>query len=88
MTLMRPKVCRYCGCTEEDACTLPTGDPCSWYEATRTVCTNPGCVRKFEAVKAENRAKAAREKAERRMSSADVHDAIRRGNKPKKKVAR
>lgn len=27
------RVCRVCGCTEEDACVLPLGGCCTWVEA-------------------------------------------------------
>lgn len=67
-----PGVCRYCSCTADNACRLPDGDTCSWYDKDRTVCTAPGCVRAFEAVK-----KAIRTAARPvRRSSADVHRLI------------
>ena len=42
--------CRYCGCTEKKACevrTIPGSkatQPCSWIDATKTICSNPKCV--------------------------------------------
>ncbi len=42
-------VCRYCGCTEDDACRIPGGDACSWLDAHRTVCNAPRCVGQFHA---------------------------------------
>lgn len=37
--------CRFCGCTEEDAC--PGG--CSWANEDQTVCDNPDCLEQFRA---------------------------------------
>ena len=41
-----PGVCVKCGCTEEDCsgCVARTGAPCSWVDATRTLCS--ACVEK------------------------------------------
>jgi ParB/RepB/Spo0J family partition protein len=44
--------CRFCGCTEKKACkvrTIPGSkqtQPCSWIDATKTICSNPECVAK------------------------------------------
>jgi hypothetical protein len=32
-----------------DACTLTNGDPCSWFDAQRLVCSNPCCIVKERA---------------------------------------
>jgi ParB/RepB/Spo0J family partition protein len=42
-----PGECRFCGCTEDDACE----GGCSWVDAKQTVCSNPDCIAqwKFEA---------------------------------------
>jgi hypothetical protein len=37
-----------CGCTEEHACDLPDGTPCSWADPQETVCT--GCAAGMEYV--------------------------------------
>ncbi|HVJ09301.1 MAG TPA: ParB/RepB/Spo0J family partition protein [Acidisarcina sp.] len=44
-------VCRYCDCTEENACGAceVDGAPCSWANAERTVCNRPGCVEQWNA---------------------------------------
>lgn len=49
--MKRPRagVCRFCGCTERNACGiyLPMDFDtvtCSWLDATRTVCTNVRCI--------------------------------------------
>lgn len=39
-------VCKYCGCTKDDACRLEDGS-CSWVNAEQTVCSNPDCVESF-----------------------------------------
>lgn len=41
--VIAPGTCRHCGCTEERACRLHTGDPCCWVDRTRLVCSNPAC---------------------------------------------
>ena len=41
-------VCHYCGCTEDNACRLPNGDPCGWLRWGR-VCNAPNCIRAFQA---------------------------------------
>lgn len=38
-------VCRFCGCTEDDACE----GTCSWANEEQTVCTNPECLERFRA---------------------------------------
>jgi hypothetical protein len=35
--------CRYCGCTEDNACLLKDG-PCSWAFIEIPCCSNPKCV--------------------------------------------
>lgn len=47
-----PGICRFCGCTEYNACTSKkgTGDPfgtCSWLDETETVCNGPYCIHEF-----------------------------------------
>jgi hypothetical protein len=44
--------CRYCGCTEDDACDLG-GVGCAWYRQPNHrglgVCSNPECVKAYLA---------------------------------------
>lgn len=35
--------CKYCGCTEDNACRLPEGGTCWWLVKARDVCTGPRC---------------------------------------------
>jgi ParB family chromosome partitioning protein len=50
--------CRYCHCTEKKACKLTpipgskATQPCSWIDATKTVCSNPTCVTAAKKAKA------------------------------------
>ena len=48
-------VCRVCGCSELDPCVIPVLEQagcvrrrgmqtCSWFDAQRTLCTNPQCI--------------------------------------------
>lgn len=51
-------VCRYCGCTENRACTitLPAGDAagCLWIDVEKTVCSSAMCLEKALEDGAEN----------------------------------
>ena len=42
--MIAPGTCRHCNCTELNACRLEDGDPCSWTDGERTVCSNPKCI--------------------------------------------
>jgi ParB family chromosome partitioning protein len=42
-------VCKFCRCTEDDACRLDGGVNCSWMDAEQTVCSNPDCVAQYKA---------------------------------------
>ena len=44
--IIAPGHCRYCQCTEDNACKLPSGDTCCWLDRERTVCSNDGCARR------------------------------------------
>jgi hypothetical protein len=79
--VIRAGTCRHCGCTEEDPCRLNTGEPCSWADDTRTVCSRPSCM-KAEAARKRS-AKAARPK---RLTAADVHALIRGRKRSCRKV--
>jgi ParB/RepB/Spo0J family partition protein len=41
-------VCKFCGCTEDDACRLDGGANCSWTNVEETVCSNPDCLAQFK----------------------------------------
>jgi hypothetical protein len=50
--------CRYCGCTETNACRIRdflddmiVG--CSWFTGDQTVCTNPKCISAHRKAKRE-----------------------------------
>jgi len=45
----RPGTCLYCKCTEDRPRRAPDGDPCHWFNAERTVCSMPDCVRQHFA---------------------------------------
>lgn len=54
----RRGICRYCRCTENNACRItikPRGNPalkasitCCWMNKQQTVCSAPSCVRKYK----------------------------------------
>jgi hypothetical protein len=83
MATIIPGTCRYCGCTDPNACRLAGGEPCGWIDSTRTVCSSPPCVLAYQAAQA--RAREAFRQATRKLTPAEVHERIRnRGRKPKK----
>lgn len=75
MTLIAPGRCRHCGCTEDNPCTLRTGEPCCWADSTRTTCNSTPCEIAEAARQAAIKAAciAARPK---RMNSVDIHQLI------------
>lgn len=66
-----PGVCRYCRCTEANACRLPEGDTCWWINAGRDVCSNPACIRRLYADKAIRDAELRRRT--RKRTPAEIH---------------
>ncbi|MEJ7831298.1 MAG: hypothetical protein WKF79_00145 [Nocardioides sp.] len=50
--MIRPGMCRVCGCTENRPCSIPAGkasQTCGWVpNSDRTLCDNPDCVAKDE----------------------------------------
>lgn len=62
---VQPGVCRYCKCTELNACrTPPSGEPCCWADERRTVCSNPSCLAQWRIDRERDRRE--REDAARR----------------------
>ncbi|MDR3799706.1 MAG: ParB/RepB/Spo0J family partition protein [Terracidiphilus sp.] len=47
--------CKFCGCTEDDACRLEGGVNCSWVNAEQTVCSNPDCVAQYDSEQGETK---------------------------------
>ena len=41
---LEPGTCRFCGCTEQNACRLEDGEACAWADMSRTVCSAPACL--------------------------------------------
>lgn len=56
MSMIQPGTCRHCGCTEDDACRLETGDPCWWTDREQVVCSSPSCILAEQARLARARA--------------------------------
>lgn len=77
--------CRFCGCDPlAEPCRVPGGDECGWYDAARTGCSAPPCVRAYERLRGI--AKAEQKASQRRRTPAEIHALIcGRGRKPKKK---
>jgi hypothetical protein len=74
--------CRFCRCTEDDPCRIPGGDSCSWYVATRDVCTAPGCITAYHA---ELRRKMSRNK---RRTPAEIHALMKEEKNAKQRAYR
>lgn len=36
--------CRFCKCTEGDACRLESGETCWWMTKDKNLCSNPKCI--------------------------------------------
>lgn len=83
MSVIMPGVCRHCRCTGE-SCTLPGGDKCGWFDATRTVCSN--CIKAEMRRRADVRAEFYRNKP-KRLTSVDIHE-LKCGRAKKSKRAR
>ncbi len=69
MTRIVPGVCRYCGCTADASCRLPSGEACCWMDSLRTLCSGPACLRAFY--------REPKRKQPKRLTTADVHAQIR-----------
>lgn len=52
----KPGTCRYCGCTETTPCDVGVDGACAWVDKPHTVCSNPKCLRKFNAEKKTKKA--------------------------------
>ncbi len=46
--ILKPGVCRVCGCTEDSPCLLDEGEqgsvPCWWVDRAHTLCSNTSCL--------------------------------------------
>jgi hypothetical protein len=81
--------CRYCRCTEDNPCRLPEGDACSWFDRSRTVCTNPACLTAIFAAQYREKEQAARAQAQarRRRTPGEVAALIVAEKKQKRQAA-
>lgn len=77
--------CRQCGCSEDSLCTLPNGEPCSWYDAERTVCTAPACI--LALGREQGRMQAARDRRNKKKTPAEIHALILRKRRGKRGAA-
>ena len=48
----KPGTCRFCGCTETTPCDVGVEGACAWIDKSHTACSNPKCLRRFNAEKA------------------------------------
>ena len=78
--------CRFCHCTESNACKLPTGDPCGWMDGTRTVCTAPGCQIAYFAE--QRRLMAMSSRATRKRTPGQIHALMQEEKNAKRRAAR
>lgn len=82
----KPGTCCFCRCTEDNACKLPTGDPCGWLDSTRTVCTGPACISAWFAL--QRRLMAEGSRATRKRSPGQIHELIREERNARRRAAR
>jgi hypothetical protein len=76
-------LCRFCHCTEQKPCTLPSGDECWWFDKDRTVCTNPQCINAFTCLLAQLRAK-----AERKRTPGDIHRLMQEERRERRRASK
>ncbi len=74
-----PGKCRYCGCTAENPCRLPDGEPCNWMDTLRTLCSGQSCLRAFHS--------SPQPKKKRKPTPADIHALICGKNRRKHSFA-
>jgi hypothetical protein len=81
-----PGVCRYCNCTEENACRLPDGEACAWLNTDRDVCSAPACLAAHSrALKRDERRRYQRP---RRRTPADILELRKQEQSDRRKRAR
>lgn len=86
-TAPTPGTCRFCGCTEDRACRLPTGEPCSWFDRMRTICNNPACICQY--FQAESRAAVEAFKSRpKKRTPADIHLLMLAEKRARRRAAR
>jgi hypothetical protein len=44
-------VCRFCDGRRGHSCLMPDGHGCHWIDARKTICSNPECVAKYNALR-------------------------------------
>jgi hypothetical protein len=73
MTLVAPNVCRHCGCSPEDPCSVCKADfgDCRLWGPSNTVCGSPGC-RKAEQARQERNEDASRRAREDGLTQAGL----------------
>ncbi len=86
MTTLTPGRCRFCKCTESNACTLPDGDPCSWFAADRTVCTAPACIAAFFIE--QRRAMAMADKRAKKRTPGQIHALMQEEKRARRRAQR
>ena len=83
---MSAGTCQFCKCTEANACTIPGGDRCSWFDAARTVCTAPACITAYFA---QQRRKASEASAKyRKRSPGQIHELMRQEKNARQRAYR
>jgi len=73
--------CHYCGITDAEV----DGDRVRWFNASRTVCSQPGCISQFDVEIARFEQ---RHRRPRKLSPAEVHELIREEAKRKRRQYR
>lgn len=81
-----PGRCRTCACTEAEPCwsCRHVHDGCSWYDRSRTVCSNPDCVGEYERKRAATIAAS----KPRKLASYEIEELRRKERNERKRRSR
>jgi hypothetical protein len=73
--------CIFCGCTDDKACQLASGEPCAWLITDPPVCNAPDCFRRlatwWQQGVARRRRKEAKQSREGRTLTGPLFAALR-----------
>jgi hypothetical protein len=83
---LQPGVCRYCHCTEDNACRIPGGDACSWFVADRTVCNKPSCITAWFAY--QRRAAAQADQRPKKRTPGQIHALMQEERRARRRAQR
>ena len=80
----REGVCHFCGIRDEQV----DGDRIRWYDAKRRICSQPGCVRRFQIAVEQEAHRLRRLRRTGKRTPAQVHEQILEERKARRRAAR